>query len=118
MSGGASVTMIETSTGMSAQTRLENGARPFDVSKARGGIGGLRQREIVLRERNQQVGVIVQPCALNGLPCAKPPRRVLAQRGKPVLVEDGFFVGHAKSSTTKTRRCESEKSLRSVLAPG
>ena len=86
--------MIETSTGMMTQARLKDGSRPFHVGAARWRVGGLRQIEIVLRQRNQQVGIIVQPCTFDGLPGAKHPRRILSQRVNLALVEGVFFVGH------------------------
>jgi len=64
MSGAASVTMSRISTAMT-KARLENGTCPRQISFVRRRRGWMRKGQIVLRETNHQVGVVVHPGALD-----------------------------------------------------
>jgi len=65
MSGGASVTMILTSTGV-AQGRLQDRTGALEVGPPLGGIIGLGQVEVVLGQCNYQIGIIFKPGVFNG----------------------------------------------------
>lgn len=78
ISGGASVTMSLTSTGI-PQQRLQDGPRPLQIGSPFRGVGRLWKIEVVLRQRNHEFGVILNPGLLHSAASAEQPRRIVAQ---------------------------------------
>jgi len=73
----ASVTIMATSIDMTQQ-RLEDRARPRQVCIMLGRSGGLGQIEVLLRQRDHQIGVIMDTQALDCLARAKASGGILA----------------------------------------
>ena len=61
------------------QEWLQDRGRPFEVSASLRRIGWLRQVEIVLRQRDHDIGVVVQTGARDRLPCADKSGHVIAK---------------------------------------
>src|ERR1700740_1429724 len=78
MSGGASLTMILTSTGI-AYERLQDGSRALNVGLPLRRVSGFRQNKIVLRQCDHQFCIILNPSPHNRAACAKQARCVITQ---------------------------------------
>src|ERR1700722_18677831 len=90
--------MMATSIAMS-QPRLQDGARQFQMNLPPQRVGRLRQAEIVLDQRNDQLSVITHSREFHRLARAEAAGRVIAQRGELVSrrrgrLTLGEFGGH------------------------
>jgi hypothetical protein len=78
ISGGASVTMILTSTAI-AQPRLQDRASALDIGPSFRGIGRLREVEVVPGQRDHEIGEIVETGAFDRAPGAQQAGGIVAE---------------------------------------